>query len=136
MYNSFAYPQTQGYNSGNFGVNGFNVPNLQSQRQEIIRVHGRNGAEVFAMQPNTEILLLDDSQPIVWHKKTDGAGYATLNGYNITPLQTETEKTENKYTEFEKRLSALEEKINAKSDITKFADVKYQTSDKNDKGSK
>ena len=41
----------------------------------IVRVSGRPGAEAYQMAPNSEVLLLDETAPIVWLKTTDGAGY-------------------------------------------------------------
>ena len=44
---------------------------------QVTRVNGRNGADAFRMAPNSSILLMDENDPIVWLKQTDGAGYAT-----------------------------------------------------------
>lgn len=126
MYENYPFPANYVPKPLNFGSTPFST-----QRQEIIRVHGKNGAEAYPMQPNSEILLLDDSQPVVWHKKTDGAGYAILNGYSISALKSENEIAENRYNEIEKRLASLEEKINAKPDYTEFTDDEYSSSDKN-----
>lgn len=68
---------------------GFNQRPMQ-QRYEVVRVNGRGGAEAFQMAPNSDVLLLDTSAPIVWLKTTDGAGYATCTPYTITPYQPET----------------------------------------------
>ena len=45
---------------------------------EVIRVNGKNGAEAFQMPPNSSIILLDESAPLIWLKMTDGAGYPTI----------------------------------------------------------
>ena len=58
-----------------------------SQRCEITRVNGRNGAEAFQLPPNSSTLLLDETAPIVWLAQTDGAGYKTLTPYSISPYQ-------------------------------------------------
>ena len=55
------------------------------QRTEVIRVHGEEGANAFMMAPNSSAIFLDETQPSVWLKTTDGAGYATVTGYDITP---------------------------------------------------
>lgn len=57
------------------------------QRTEVIRVHGEEGANAFMMAPNSSAIFLDETQPTVWLKTTDGAGYATVTGYDITPKQ-------------------------------------------------
>ena len=55
-------------------------------KTEVVRVNGRNGAETYQLPPNSSILLLDTSSPIVWLKTTDGAGYPSLQPYGITPM--------------------------------------------------
>lgn len=55
----------------------------------IINVTGEAGARTYQMPPNSSILLLDDTAPIVWFCQTDGAGYKTVTPYTITPYQPE-----------------------------------------------
>lgn len=52
---------------------------------QIVKVNGRGGADAYQMPPNSQALLLDETQPIVWLKQTDGAGYPTVSAYDITP---------------------------------------------------
>lgn len=68
---------------------GYQPPRPPAQHMEIIKVNGRAGAEAMQMAPNSDVLLLDTSAPIVWLKSTDGAGYATCTPYTITPYQPE-----------------------------------------------
>lgn len=89
-----------------------------ANKMEITRVNGRNGAEAFNMPPNSSVLLLDETSPIVWLKQTDGAGYPTLVAYEITPAQTAEQKEATKFAAIEQRLSSLEEIINGKSYIS------------------
>ena len=104
------------------------------QRQEVIRVNGRNGAEAYQMAPNSSVLLLDETTPVVWLKTTDGASYPTITGYTITPIkpkETEVAASEvNDYSKLEARIKKLEEIINAKSDVGKVRPSKATTSDK------
>lgn len=51
---------------------------LPPPQMEVIVVHGQGGADAFQMGPNSSVLLLDDTAPVVWLKKTDGVVYATL----------------------------------------------------------
>lgn len=83
-------------------------------RQEIVRVNGRNGAEAYQLAPNSSILLLDESAPIVWVKMTDGAGYPTLTPYDISPHQS-TEQLN--FSSLEERISKLEEFMNDQSNF-------------------
>lgn len=59
----------------------------QLPRQEVIRVSGENGAKAYQLPPNSSVLMMDESAPIVWLKTTDGAGYPSLAPYSITPYQ-------------------------------------------------
>ena len=81
------------------------------QPTRVIRVSGRPSAEAYQMAPNSEVLLLDETQPVVWLKTTDGAGYPRLTAYDITIH----EEPQVDYKSFEERLKRLEEIINAKS---------------------
>lgn len=86
------------------------------QRSEIIRVNGSNGANAYPLAPNSSILLLDEQQPLVWLKQTDGAGYPTVIPYTITPYQPEPPVD---MKSLEDRISKIEEVIkNGKSNFT------------------
>ena len=52
-------------------------------RYEIIHVTGRRGAEALQMAPNSSVLALDDTAPLVWLCRTDGAGYLTVTPFDI-----------------------------------------------------
>ena len=58
-------------------------------RYEVIQVNGENGARSFQMSPNSSVLLMDTTNPIVWLCTTDGAGYLTATPFSITPYQPE-----------------------------------------------
>ena len=79
----------------------------------IVRVSGRPGAEAYQMAPNSEALLLDETQAVVWLKITDGAGYPRLIPYDITPRE---EDKPIDYKSFDERLKRLEDLINGKPD--------------------
>lgn len=84
MFNQFGMGQGSpfGYPAPSMPAWGGNL-----QKTEIIRVHGENGARAFQMAPNSSVLLLDESAPLVWLAQTDGAGYKTVTPYTITPYQ-------------------------------------------------
>lgn len=52
---------------------------------EIVKVNGRGGANAFQMGANSSILLLDETDNVVWLAQTDGAGYKTVTPFKITP---------------------------------------------------
>lgn len=80
---------------------------------EVIRVNGRNGAEAFQMPPNSSIILLDESAPLIWLKMTDGAGYPTLTPYRIEPVKSELAPD---VSSLEARIKRLEERLDVKPD--------------------
>lgn len=41
---------------------------------QVVKVNGYNGANAYQLPPNASALLLDETQPIVWLVKSDGAG--------------------------------------------------------------
>lgn len=97
------------YPYGAYGVQNRQFDNPYMQRQEIIRVNGKNGAEALNLAPNSSVLLLDENDPIVWLKVTDGAGYPSLTAYSIAPYK---EKPPVDLNGLEARITKLEERIN------------------------
>lgn len=89
----------------------WNQPNAYT-KQDVVRVNGENGAKAYNMAPNSSVLLLDENEPIVWLKTTDGAGYPTVTGYQITPMMTQAEKDANTIAALEDRINKLERKLN------------------------
>lgn len=112
-------PYGNGFN-GNMAVgypyNGsvYNYNPLQ-QKVEVIRVHGEDGAKAYPLPPNSSVLLLDETAPIVWLKMTDGGSYPTLTGYNITPVVSAQQEQKESFESLEARISKLERTINGKS---------------------
>lgn len=87
-------------------------------KSEVVRVNGRNGAEAYQMAPNSSVLLLDETAPIVWLKVTDGASYPTLTPYEIKPYEVkEVTATSTQIEELKERIEKLEEKINEQSNV-------------------
>lgn len=107
------------------GVTGINSP-YQSQRQEIIKVNGREGANAFAMPANSSVLLLDINQPIIYLKQTDGGGYANVTTYTITPIEQEQRVVSNT-DDLEKRIKKLEDIVNESysCNVTELKQQKY-----------
>lgn len=115
----------------NYGNPYWNMGYQQLQRQEVVRVNGKNGAEAYQMAPNSSVLLLDETAPIVWLKTTDGASYPTISGYSITPIELNTANTvEKDYADLESRIAKLEEIINNgksnNSDVGKIKTINKQ----------
>lgn len=98
------------YSTGNNFFSSLNVNNFP--HYDVVKVNGRSGAEAFQMGPNSRYLLVDDKDPIIWFVQTDGAGYKNITPYAISPYQPAPPVDLNA---LETRISALEDKINAKS---------------------
>lgn len=75
-------------------------------------MHGRNGADTYHMNPNSSVLLLDETEPLVYLAQTDGAGYKTVTAYDIQlhqelpPVDTHS---------LEQRITKIEEILNNES---------------------
>jgi len=88
---------------------------MPPQREEVKRVNGRNGADMYRMAPNSTAILLDENNPMIWFLQTDSAGYKTITAYDISKHIDEQEKKENDFEErmkqFDERLSVIEEAL-------------------------
>lgn len=94
---------------------GFNqMPNYQ--RQEIKQVNGFGGADAYQLPPNSSVLLLDQEQPRIYMKTTDGGGYPTVAAYDLTPVKQPQPVDANALEERLNRLEALIRESFAKSD--------------------
>lgn len=104
---------------------GYQLPQYQQAQYQpptqVTRVNGENGAKAYQLPPNSSILLLDESAPVVWLKTTDGAGYPTITPYDIKPV--EQKKETDVYSALEERITRLEAKLN-ESNIANVERVK------------
>lgn len=80
-------------------------PYQQQPKQEVVKVNGENGARAYQMPANSSALLLDESGVIVWLVTTDGAGYKSVNPFDITPHKAEPLPD---FGSLESRIAALE----------------------------
>lgn len=68
------------------------VPNTPSQfnpsgvlpPQTVIQVNGKSSVDALKMSPNSSVLLMDATEPIVWLCTSDGIGNVTSVAYDIT----------------------------------------------------
>ena len=61
------------------------MPVQQPQVRHVDRVYGEAGVDQFAMAPNSDAILLDETAPMIWFVQTDAAGYKIKRPYDITP---------------------------------------------------
>lgn len=89
----------------------YSNPYTPYSNSKIVHVNGENGARAYQMSANSDILLLDDTAPIVWLAQTDGAGYKTVTPYKIEPYVPEPPVD---VKALEERIKKLEETLNDK----------------------
>ncbi len=85
--------------------------NQQPQRTEVIHVNGQNGAQALQMAPNSSAIVMDDTAPLIWLCQTDGAGYKTVQAFDISPHK---DAPAVDVRSLEERIARLEEMINDK----------------------
>jgi hypothetical protein len=95
------------------------------------KVNGRNGADAFYLPPNSDTLVLDMNEAIVWSIQTDSAGYKTVTPFDISPHKEF--KPEDKFNQLEQRLKRVEEALNGKSN-NPGANWKQQRNDAGNRG--
>lgn len=96
------YPYFQPYNPPMMQ----NTPTLPAQ--QIIQVNGKASVDTIQLAPNSSILVMDTSAPIVWMCVSDGIGKVTATPYDITVHQ---DKPPVDVDSIENRLSAVESAI-------------------------
>ena len=88
----------------------YQPPIMPAAAQQVVRVNGENGALAFQIGANSSAMLLDESGLMVWLVTSDGAGYKTVQAYDITPHK---EAQAPDFGSLEDRIKRLEEKVNA-----------------------
>ena len=81
----------------------------QHTSTQVARVTGESGARAYSLAPNSSVLLMDETAPIVWLKTTDSAGYPSLQPYSISPYNPEEPVN---LKDLEHRIARLEEMFN------------------------
>lgn len=108
MYNYSNFLNNNPYNPYNLGsATGINSP-YQSQRQEVTKVNGMDGANAYPLSANSSVLLLDINNPVVYLKQSDGGGFCSVTPYSITLMEQQNQNTLTDTTELERRITRLE----------------------------
>lgn len=120
MYNNYSNYLNNPYNPYTLGnVSGINSP-YQTQRQEIPKVNGMDGANAYPLSANSSVLLLDINNPVVYLKQSDGGGFCSVTPYGITPIE-QKQNASTDTTDLEKRITRLEKLY--ESNITTLAEL-------------
>lgn len=111
MFN--AYQNPYGY---------FQNQNILPQ-QQIIQVNGKASVDTIQLAPNSSVLVMDTSAPIVWMCVSDGIGKVTATPYDIVLHKEEPPvnmaSVEQRITAIENAIAEMEGKINGKSYVGK-----------------
>lgn len=83
-----------------------NTPTLPAQ--QIIQVNGKSSVDTIQLAPNSSVLVMDTSAPIVWMCVSDGIGKVTATPYDITVHK---DKPTVDVSNIEQRLSAVEKSL-------------------------
>jgi hypothetical protein len=102
---------------------------MPAAQQQVVRVSGENGAKTYQIGPNSSALLLDESGLLVWLVTSDGAGYKTVQAYDITPHKV---KQAPDYGNLESRIKRLEDMINGNTANTAATQRKHDEPDGTD----
>lgn len=69
-------------NRNSFGYNNY-MPTTTMNDFQV--VNGRESAEMYAMPPNSRVILMDSELPRIYFKQTDAAGGYSIEAYDLVP---------------------------------------------------
>ena len=131
------------YNPYQFYNPYMNQPQVQAPvlpQQQIIQVNGKASIDTLQLAPNSSLLAMDTSAPIVWMCVSDGIGKVTSTPYDIVVHKeappVDMQNIESRISAIESTISKLEGKINDKSYDVKLNAKQDSTSNTNSKGNK
>lgn len=123
------------YNPYNFNMynnpynNFFQPQQSQTQQtnilpqQQIIQVNGKASVDTIQLAPNSSVLVMDTSAPMVWLCVSDGVGKVTATPYDIIEHKekppVDTASLEQRVTAVENFINKLMEGANNESNATK-----------------
>ena len=84
-----------------------NTPTLPAQ--QIIQVNGKASVDTIQLAPNSSVLVMDTSAPIVWMCVSDGIGKVTATPYDIT-VHKDAQPVD--VSSIEQRLATVETELN------------------------
>ena len=100
-------------------------------QQQVIQVNGKASVDTIQLAPNSSVLVMDTSAPIVWLCVSDGVGKVTATPYDITLHQ---DAPPIDMGSFEERLSKIENYL--KGVMNEQSDVSSAKPDKTGSGKK
>ena len=116
--------------------NFFQNQNLLPQ-QQIIQVNGKASVDTMQLAPNSSLLAMDTSAPIVWMCVSDGIGKVTATPYDIVihkePTPPDMQSIEQRLIAIENTIAEMEKRYD-KPDAPKFKPKQNYPNDSNPKG--
>lgn len=86
-------------------------------QQQVIQVNGKASVDTIQLAPNSSVLVMDTSAPLVWLCVSDGVGRVNSTAYKIEPYIEKDEKTdsiENRLQSIETSIAEIEKRMNNK----------------------
>lgn len=131
-YDSNPYQQSQNLIQNQL-LQSLNPTPQQPIQRHVTKVNGRAGAEAFSLSPNSDDILLDMNDPIIYFVQTDGAGYKSITAYDISVHKEVS--AQDRYKTLDERITKLEEAMkNGKSNFTANATKSKPSNINNDAG--
>ena len=113
-YNPF-FPTTPQYNGyANYPVSAQPMPQQHMQnalpQQQVLQANGKASIDALRLAPNSSVLVMDSSAPIIWLCVSDGIGTVTSKAYDITEHK-DAPVVNADMEDLHKRLDAVEKRI-------------------------
>ncbi len=110
-------------------------------QQQITQVSGKASVDTIQLAPNSSLLAMDTTAPIIWMCVSDGVGKVTSTPFDIAVHQDKPavniDDIVKRMDNVEKTLFEVEAKLNAKSDVSdikpKQNESRYYSNKANDK---
>ena len=107
----------------------------QRPQSNLIWVNGYEGAKAYRMTPNSNVLLLDSSEPYAYLKSTDAANFPTIERFKIekdpiieTPVATEVAyATHEEVSELSSKIDQLTKMLEDKQNVDMMGVIDVQS---------
>ena len=97
-------------------------------QQQVVQANGKASIDALRMAPNSSVLIMDNTAPIVWLCTSDGLGNVTPVPYDITPHKdpppVDVNGMEERIANIEGILKRWEEKFNGQSYVEPIRAIK------------
>ena len=106
----------------------------QSAQRHVTKVNGKAGADSFNLPPNSDDILLDMNEPVIYFVQSDGAGYKTVTTYDISPHKEV--NAQDQFKALEDRIIKLEEEVRSGKSNYRSNDQRSKSEQRNDAGNR